>query len=713
MEDGKQANLEDLRQRKAEEQKKIKDSNKKEDLGWQNGLRRKKRYKEQKEFKNKVTYFVTNLPNGCTREGLWAAYEQFDNLMYASVPPKKDRWGYTFGFLSFVDVLDPLVFQKKLEGVKVDGRITWMTISKFGKPSAAHHLTPPPKALAPKVNIPKNAANLNNDGPLNQTPNRVPLSYRDATLPVEGASPIAPVLQLRFDLDRPAAHPLKETSLLGCVVNLATLDNLNLLLHTKKDWPEYVVRYIGGLYVLLSFTNMVEAKLFLDLMAKEGSSIFSSLVVWDGLAPELQRIAWLTITGIPCHLFFRETANQIGTLCGKIVHESEASLMDSNMSFDRVAVLTNSGEKIRKSTLVSFNNNSFTVWIREDDEDWVPSFMSLEGRSKKQGGYGGISFCNSNGNDQMFADSGHSIVGNSNARPSDYDSVFEDSMVARNEGLDTLDFFAANDVMSNDIPTPREPFVNQHFPPNEKTAHDINYGAIPIRDNDMEKMWDQIFGPSDQQNEIQSRLHSHVGPMVSSQSGHRLLDSDPFNLGPIIDEVMIAKKTTAQVIDNNQTGGSTFTTGSKHRPRKSSLQRFPDLTENMGLAPWLKLSRFILNRRRRPLKKRGCNRPCASYDGPVPGAPSVSSFASEGKIIAQSDLVFTNYLDCSVGGDLQEDSVLHEQQMEPPSPEVDVRVQEEVQETIRINSLVQIDLTGFERQVRELVTEEGEIEVTQ
>ncbi|KAK1430413.1 hypothetical protein QVD17_13122 [Tagetes erecta] len=740
------ANLEDLRKKKEEEILKIKNGSKGEDDGWQNGARRKRRYKEQLEFKNKVTYFVSNLPNGCTHRGLWDAYEKYHNLMYTSVPSKKDKWGNTFGFVSFVDVEDPVEFQKELAGIKVDGRKTWMTISKFGKHPVDPHVLPPPPPMPKKsVRSDQKAVWIPIDS---KSAHGAHKSYRDAA----ASPPSENLLVIKLATGKhssPNEHPLKNLSLLGTAHSLAALDKINLFLLAKDGCPECVVRYIGGLCIMLSFGSEIEAKNYLDQQKNMWSKVFSSLVFWDGSPPSFERIAWLTITGIPPHLFERDVANQIGSSCGKIVYESQASPMVGNLSYDRLAVLTDYGEKINKSITISFNEENFKVWIKEDDENWVPAFMIPERKLQNRRGYGRLSILSGNEIDQFQADSEESVAGFHGGQMPVFDSAFEISMVTRPKVKDTLELNyvnIANDILSVELLAPRVE-CNQHA----KAKNFINStpfnsigGPGVFTNANCGQMMDQIFGPSfsnAQSSDIAKQSKNSNGPINGSMKndtgpimGESPLvsepktqieprdsyqsDSDPFNLGPIIDEVMGNLCQTSTKTKENTDGKLKEKAFRKEGiNRKGRKQNHTDLNSDLGAFSRFKLGRFLLHcqNRRKSSRRRGgsgCSMPIDGIDGNV--FEDSCSNTSPGMCFSQPILINSNPLDGFVSFVNQVDLGQQEQQ-EPTQDEISSIatgvLRTEVDETIHINSIVNIDLKGFERQVEDLILEEGNAEV--
>ncbi|KAK1427350.1 hypothetical protein QVD17_16033 [Tagetes erecta] len=662
--------------------------------------------------------------------------------MEARVPSKKDKWGYTFGFLSFVEVEDPVEFQKELEAIKVDGRKTWMTISKFGKESAVLNLPPPPKPKGAEIPSEKQG---NMPPCRNAWTSGTHLTYREVAKQNGDTSKVCHDIVIQAGGGRPNVHPLKEVSLLGKTKNLAVLDNLNLYLKAKDGWPECEVRYLGGLYVVLSFKNTEEANNFLKLV---WTCIFSSLVFWDGSPPAFERVAWLTITGIPPHLFDCDTFNQIGAWCGRVVHASNASSTEGNLSFDRIAVVTSQGERLNKTLRISFNNSKFQVWIKEDEENWVPRFLSPDRKPLWRGGYAGISLFGSNENDLFQVDTGHSAARKSKKKPQVFDSDFEASMAERSAEKDPLELNDAHVEMSNDCLDPMVEYLGRQFdgmgPMSHKSFSNKSHSEV----KNIEQVWFDIFGPESTVKEhglmdgpfyqtngvcsdgpFQDKSNGPACPVGSLQPegleknlGSGRVDSDPFNLGPLIDEVMNNHKAP---IKTNRRGFVEY----EGNQRRSRAHKHKGNLENIGYISRFKLSRYFLKHHIRSLKKRGPTRTSiSSNDGSAYLPSAFQDFDPTGTSLSQSANNIDNHRGSVVCQDLQVEKARQDEEEKHPTREPSLLNgsvdhlnsehpnmfnQAEVEETIRINSLVQIDLNGFQRQVGELIIEEGSDKVHQ
>ncbi|KAF5814738.1 hypothetical protein HanRHA438_Chr03g0126391 [Helianthus annuus] len=105
------------------------------------------------------------------------------------------------------------------------------------------------------------------------------------------------------------------------------------------------IQYLGGLSVLVSFDN--EEMLSKLLIEKESwSRWFSSFQPWLGQALPYERLAWVNIHGVPPHLVSRSVFDLIGNIYGKVVHSSQFLDSDGDLSYDRLGILLDSGNKV-------------------------------------------------------------------------------------------------------------------------------------------------------------------------------------------------------------------------------------------------------------------------------------------------------------------------------------------------------------------------------
>ncbi|KAI3755448.1 hypothetical protein L1987_55249 [Smallanthus sonchifolius] len=58
-----------------------------------------------------------------------------------------------------------------------------------------------------------------------------------------------------------------------------------------------------------------------------------------------------------------------------VIFGSTASEMDGNLSYNRIAILMDHGERIDKHMRISHHQYSFDIWVIEDEETWIPKCL--------------------------------------------------------------------------------------------------------------------------------------------------------------------------------------------------------------------------------------------------------------------------------------------------------------------------------------------------
>ncbi|KAJ0957138.1 hypothetical protein HanPSC8_Chr01g0023711 [Helianthus annuus] len=159
-------------------------------------------------------------------------------------------------------------------------------------------------------------------------------------------------------------------ALVGRTVDLETLVDFNKLMKVAK--VEYSrLQYIGGLSILISFSDEVSASGFLE-SRDLWRPWFSKLEVWSGQSLPLERVAWLNLHGTPLHLVDAEVFMQVGELFGKVLHVPNILEGDKDLSYFRVGVLAGEANRIGEVVTIKWKNMRFRVLVEEDQEIWVP-----------------------------------------------------------------------------------------------------------------------------------------------------------------------------------------------------------------------------------------------------------------------------------------------------------------------------------------------------
>ncbi|KAJ0752281.1 putative RNA recognition motif domain, nucleotide-binding alpha-beta plait domain superfamily [Helianthus annuus] len=326
-------------------------------------------------LRHATTFFISNLPDGCTRDRLWEAFGFLDNLEDVFVPRKKDKAGNTFGFVKLSNVRDVASCMNSLKEVSISGAIIGVNLAKFNRDGTKKEM----QNSGERVSV---FSRLNFG-----VPDRRPMSNvqgrKTGNLDGRSYSDVVSNQNCNTQVNKVELPPLNtETkkrwefrSLVGEVKDIEILNDHKTHLDGLVDEGP-ILRYLGGLKVLVTFSNVEEADDFLRNRGEEWATWFSRLYVWDGSPPLFERVAWIKVIGVPAPLWDRHVLDRIGQRCGRLLVRSEASFDDSNMAEDRMAILVQSGNRISMEMNITWKEHLFTVWVEEISGQWGPAFLS-------------------------------------------------------------------------------------------------------------------------------------------------------------------------------------------------------------------------------------------------------------------------------------------------------------------------------------------------
>ncbi|KAI3799227.1 hypothetical protein L1987_34517 [Smallanthus sonchifolius] len=247
---------------------------------------------------------------------------------------KIDRKGNPFGFLRFNKVEDVDVLIEEVQRTRIGGAKLEVNVARFarGKNLPPPHINPRHQRK-PQVGY---------------SDPKVPPSHFHATMAgrksfkdvVTGNSSGDPE-RLTVDL---LVKLMPGTAVFGVAASMEIVNDIRSYL-SRYDLPTMEVRYLGGLKLLLSFPSAKKAKALLDKDANGCYKIFDHIELWEGQPFGYDRVAWISIRGVPLQLWNNHTFDSIGNKLGRVIHHSTAEPTDENLAFDRIAILIQSGEK--------------------------------------------------------------------------------------------------------------------------------------------------------------------------------------------------------------------------------------------------------------------------------------------------------------------------------------------------------------------------------
>ncbi|KAF5776481.1 putative RNA recognition motif domain, nucleotide-binding alpha-beta plait domain superfamily [Helianthus annuus] len=266
------------------------------DDGWNTVLSKKEARKEkiflnrELRLRNATSFFVSNLPDDCTRDRLWKAFAFMDNLEDVFILGKKDKAGNNFGFVKLSNVWDVDSCMESMKEVSIDGAIIGVNLAKFNRDGSKKEKFNPGE----RVSV---FSRLNFGGPVRRSkPNVVGMTSgnidsRSFSNVVSNKICIIQVNTVELPpMDTETKKKWELRPLIGEVKDIETLNNLKSHLDGLVDEGPFL-RYLGGLKVLVTFSNQEVANDFLRNRGEEWATWFSRLYVWDGTPPLFERVA--------------------------------------------------------------------------------------------------------------------------------------------------------------------------------------------------------------------------------------------------------------------------------------------------------------------------------------------------------------------------------------------------------------------------------------
>ncbi|KAM0071399.1 hypothetical protein Hdeb2414_s0001g00024701 [Helianthus debilis subsp. tardiflorus] len=127
------------------------------------------------------------------------------------------------------------------------------------------------------------------------------------------------------------------------------------------------IQYLGGLSVLISFKDGDSVKSLIDDKDIWKIWLFS-LNPWISQPLPYERIAWINILGVPPHLVSRGVFDTIGNRYGKVIQPSQFLDSDGDLTYDRLGILVNTGNRINGAVTLSWQDKRYKVWVMEDND---------------------------------------------------------------------------------------------------------------------------------------------------------------------------------------------------------------------------------------------------------------------------------------------------------------------------------------------------------
>ncbi|CAH1450968.1 unnamed protein product [Lactuca virosa] len=313
-----------------------------------------------------TSYFVSNIPNGTTKEEFRRIFKTFGTLSDVYFGGRKGKNGKNFGFIRFENVTDKKLLESKLNGIICRNYKLEINIArherteKLQPPSGVRRWSrthvPIPVKVRGGFTGEKSYAEALSGG------DKVKILLKN--LPPN----LAPV---RLVINENMVRWLKGSTLIGEVKSLDHLGHLPALLSIHCDM-DMKVKYAGGMKAILEFGSSSKAKDFLS-NEKNWKDIFNSIKLGGENDYKFDRVANVRIVGLPIRLWSEPNFSAIVEKFGKIIIPFDHIGDRMDLSVVKIGILTEEKKKINEVIKTEVGEETFDIGVVEyEDEPWFP-----------------------------------------------------------------------------------------------------------------------------------------------------------------------------------------------------------------------------------------------------------------------------------------------------------------------------------------------------
>ncbi|KAJ0487510.1 putative RNA recognition motif domain, nucleotide-binding alpha-beta plait domain superfamily [Helianthus annuus] len=322
-------------------------------------------------------FFVSRLPERCSSKDVAEALLPFGSIQGVYIAKKRDKNGYRFGFASFKGVKDAAELEKQMRNIWIGSYRLFINVARFAKENDTGGVYRDNEEK-------KKGQRLNDQGERHQFFKEQEvfrgrsfvnkgISFADTVSgKSQGAGSEKEVTVSEY---AKAYVEMHDKAIVGKMKDLWNLRKLDILLK-EANFGDAVIKYLGGLNVMVVFRSSVEADNF--RANSPGFGWFASVEIWKGQAIAFERLAWLNIHGVPLHLSGNETYDSVGRVFGKVIHASQRQSEDNILTYDCVYVLTDTVKRIEEVVVIIEKGKRFRIWVEEERGDWLPDSVEKQ-----------------------------------------------------------------------------------------------------------------------------------------------------------------------------------------------------------------------------------------------------------------------------------------------------------------------------------------------
>ncbi|KAJ0935065.1 putative RNA recognition motif domain, nucleotide-binding alpha-beta plait domain superfamily [Helianthus annuus] len=356
---------------------------------------RKKKGKVSEDAEPSTTIFLTNLPEMVPEKDIWMEIRRYGFLSDVYFPRKRDLKGKRFVFARFKKIRDinklvhalnnvwfgdirikANVSKFKREDDKEEGVIGSQMVDSGG---GVRRIVEDPVCGGGGVRYEENSRrNEGQTQPLmrkNQKAWNKDWSYAEAVIGRKNTG-----RRETITLSKPSSADIMDWNKRTVCMEAKTIQ---ILCRAKQIPSELIpdtmeIRYLGGLSILVTFGSQMVTTEFLTNYRKQWGEYFNNGNMWKENMNQYERIAWVSVFGIPGSLRCKNNLNAIASSIGKVVEVGDISIEDGDLSSAHIGIIVKTGQLINTEVDVVYKEETFKCWVSEVLGSWSPKFVKDE-----------------------------------------------------------------------------------------------------------------------------------------------------------------------------------------------------------------------------------------------------------------------------------------------------------------------------------------------
>nr|GEY26400.1 RNA-directed DNA polymerase, eukaryota, nucleotide-binding alpha-beta plait domain protein [Tanacetum cinerariifolium] len=292
--------------------------------------------------------FVKNFPKDSTAGDLWKVCSDYDTVVDVSIPFKRSKSGKCFAFVRFIKVINLERLVLNLCTIWIGRYHLHVNYVRFERPQKPNSSIPcGPNHSTPKEMDMKNSKN-----------SFVSVLKRGSQTHVTPE-----ITKHALVLDETCIKEFDSgMSLMGRAKDVSAIPNLPCII-SKEGFQNVKLSYLGGMWVLFEFNSLTSKEKFLNHSGI--GSWFTELIQATSSFENDERIAWISIEGLPIKAWTLNTFRKIASLWGEYVEWEDDDL--KSLSCKHLCLKTNMKVIINERQKVIIQGKVYWIRVKELD----------------------------------------------------------------------------------------------------------------------------------------------------------------------------------------------------------------------------------------------------------------------------------------------------------------------------------------------------------